>query len=106
MNNATFSTNFAEARPAAFANPLFEDANACTEGPLLERPPGAQQLAAQGGEAGQGDLNGRAELASPRQKALQSWFPLRNPLLRTRGGTGRQTSNRAFKLELRSRVAF
>lgn len=40
--------------------------------------------------------------AHPADKmSLESWFPLRKPLVKPRAGSGRQTSNRPFKLQLR-----
>jgi hypothetical protein len=42
------------------------------------------------------------ELNSAAKKSLESWFPLRKPLLRSRAGSGRPTSKRTFKLQLRS----
>ncbi|KAK9907456.1 hypothetical protein WJX75_004030 [Coccomyxa subellipsoidea] len=41
------------------------------------------------------------ELNSAAKKSLESWFPLRKPLLRSRAGSGRPTSQRTFKLQLR-----
>lgn len=42
------------------------------------------------------------EPSSAAKRSLESWFPLRKPLLRARAGTGRATSQRIFNLELRS----
>lgn len=41
------------------------------------------------------------ELNSAAKRSLESWFPLRKPLLRARGGSGRATSKRSIMLQLR-----
>ena len=40
-------------------------------------------------------------LAPAGQNTLQAWFPQRQPLLRSRAGSGRKTSTRSFDLQLR-----
>ena len=69
---------------------------------LLQRPLGPSPT--------QGDLTptgnrGRKgadiELNSTSKRALETWFPSRQPLVSERGGSGRQTSARALKLQLR-----
>jgi hypothetical protein len=47
----------------------------------------------------------RKEVTSVTKRALETWFPLRKPLLKPRAGSGRMTSSRPFKLQLRYRCA-
>ena len=69
---------------------------------LLQRPLGPSPT--------QGDLTptdsrgrrgGEIELNSTSKRALETWFPSRQPLVTERGGSGRQTSARILKLQLR-----
>lgn len=42
------------------------------------------------------------ELNSAVKRSLESWFPLRQPLIKCRAGSGRATTKRSFNLQFRS----
>lgn len=86
------------ALPATFANPLFDAG--MMAGPVAG-PFAGRQPATSNAENGEPSTTGKTAPAPGRQDALQTWFPLRQPLLRPRAGSGRQTSTRGFSLQLK-----